>query len=50
MLGGIPDATETVLADTGHMFRFSHPITYPTAIRDFLATRDLTATPVEASA
>lgn len=36
---GIPDATEVVLPDTGHMFRFSHPITYAGAVEDFLATR-----------
>jgi pimeloyl-ACP methyl ester carboxylesterase len=41
MLDGIPDATEVVLDDTGHMFRFSHPATYAGAIRDFLAARDL---------
>lgn len=43
MLDGIDDATEVVLADTGHMFRFSHPVTYATAIRDFLATHGLTS-------
>lgn len=44
MLDGIPDATEVVLPDTGHMFRFSHPVTYATAIRDFLAARGLSDT------
>ncbi len=41
---GIPDATEIVLPDTGHMFRFSHPVTYAAAIRDFLAAHGLSAT------
>lgn len=41
MRDGIPDATEVVLPDTGHMFRFSHPVTYTTAIRDFLNARGL---------
>jgi pimeloyl-ACP methyl ester carboxylesterase len=36
MLGGIPDATEIVLENTGHMLRFSHPITYARAIEDFI--------------
>ncbi|MFF1788072.1 alpha/beta fold hydrolase [Kitasatospora sp. NPDC058243] len=38
MLAGIPDAREVVLPRTGHMFRFSHPVTYATAVNDFLAT------------
>ncbi|MEU8927288.1 alpha/beta hydrolase [Kitasatospora sp. NPDC048545] len=38
MLAGIPDAREVVLPNTGHMFRFSHPATYATAVKDFLAT------------
>jgi pimeloyl-ACP methyl ester carboxylesterase len=38
MLAGIPDAREVVLPRTGHMFRFSHPATYATAVTDFLAT------------
>ncbi|MEY9939018.1 pimeloyl-ACP methyl ester carboxylesterase [Streptacidiphilus sp. MAP5-52] len=37
MLAGIPDAREVVLPRTGHMFRFSHPVTYATAVKDFLA-------------
>lgn len=41
MLDGIPDATEIVLDATGHMFRFSHPVTYAGAIRDFLAAHGL---------
>lgn len=39
MRAGIPDATEVVLARTGHMFRFTHPVTYAAAIRDFLTAR-----------
>lgn len=39
MLAGIPDAQEVVLEDTGHMFRFSHPVTYARAVHDFLETR-----------
>ncbi|WP_241003358.1 alpha/beta hydrolase [Streptomyces sp. CB01881] len=38
MLAGIPDAREVVLPRTGHMFRFSHPVTYAAAVDDFLAT------------
>ncbi|MFD0407915.1 alpha/beta fold hydrolase [Kitasatospora sp. NPDC127116] len=37
MLAGIPDAREVVLARTGHMFRFSHPVTYAAAVENFLA-------------
>ncbi|NUS17319.1 MAG: alpha/beta hydrolase, partial [Streptomyces sp.] len=37
MLAGIPDAREVVLPRTGHMFRFSHPVSYADAVRDFLA-------------
>lgn len=47
---GIPDAREVVLPDTGHMFRFTHPLTYATAIRDFLARHDLTTTAQAVSA
>lgn len=36
MRSGIPDATEVVLDRTGHMFRFTHPETYATAIEAFL--------------
>ncbi|MGO4613770.1 alpha/beta fold hydrolase [Nocardia sp. 2YAB30] len=39
MRDGIPDATEVVLARTGHMFRFSHPGTYSAAVAKFLADR-----------
>lgn len=49
MRDGIPDATETVLERTGHMFRFTHPETYVAAIRDFLTTSSLTPQPVQAS-
>lgn len=43
MREGIPEATEIVLENTGHMFRFSHPVTYATAVCDFLATHELTS-------
>lgn len=36
LVEGIPDATEVVLPNTGHMFRFTHPVTYANAIRSFL--------------
>ena len=36
---GILQATEAVLPDTGHMFRFTHPHTYARAIEKFLAAR-----------
>jgi pimeloyl-ACP methyl ester carboxylesterase len=36
MLEGIPDAMEVVLERTGHMFRFSHPVTYAEAVEKFL--------------
>lgn len=36
MLQGIPDAAEIVLPRTGHMFRFTHPVTYSAAIDGFL--------------
>ncbi len=36
---GIPDATEVILPETGHMFRFSHPRAYATAVRRFLDQR-----------
>jgi len=36
MLAGIRDSREIVLDRTGHMFRFTHPVTYATAIRGFL--------------
>ena len=39
MLDGIPDSTETVLENTGHMFRFSHPETYAEAIEQFLQSK-----------
>jgi pimeloyl-ACP methyl ester carboxylesterase len=37
MREGVADATEVVLPRTGHMFRFTHPVTYATAIEDFLS-------------
>lgn len=42
MLAGIPDAREVVLPRTGHMFRFSHPVTYATAVNDFLVAHATT--------
>lgn len=36
MVNGISDAEEIILPETGHMFRFSHPETYASAIRGFL--------------
>lgn len=39
MLEGIPDASETVLAGTGHMFRFTHPDTYAEAVELFVSSR-----------
>jgi pimeloyl-ACP methyl ester carboxylesterase len=42
MLAGIPDAREVVLPRTGHMFRFSHPVSYAAAVKDFLAAQPTT--------
>ncbi len=42
LVGAIPDATEVVLPDTGHMFRFTHPTAYASAIRAFLDRHHLT--------
>ncbi|MFI6786598.1 alpha/beta fold hydrolase [Nonomuraea sp. NPDC050383] len=39
MRAGIPDAREIVLERTGHMFRFTHPVTYARAVQTFLAER-----------
>lgn len=36
MIEGIRDSREIVLERTGHMLRFSHPLTYAKAIRSFL--------------
>jgi pimeloyl-ACP methyl ester carboxylesterase len=36
---GIPDSVEHVLPRTGHMFRFTHPVTYSQHISDFLEAR-----------
>ena len=35
MLDGIPDVTEIVLENTGHMLRFTNPITYANIIESF---------------
>lgn len=39
MRAGIPGAREIVLEGAGHMFRFSHPVTYARAVETFLAER-----------
>jgi pimeloyl-ACP methyl ester carboxylesterase len=39
MLEGIPDASEVILERTGHMLRYSHPVTYARTIRAFLEER-----------
>jgi pimeloyl-ACP methyl ester carboxylesterase len=39
MLDEIPDAHEVVLQRTGHMLRYSHPVTYAKTVRAFLADR-----------
>lgn len=39
LVEGIPDATEVILPNTGHMFRFTHPVTYAKTIREFLQVR-----------
>ena len=39
LVEGIPDAVEVILPKTGHMFRFTHPVTYANAIRAFLQSR-----------
>lgn len=36
LLAGIPDAREVVLAETGHMFRFTHPARYGRTIVEFI--------------
>jgi pimeloyl-ACP methyl ester carboxylesterase len=36
MLSGIADSREVVLQRTGHMLRYSHPVTYAKTIRKFL--------------
>jgi pimeloyl-ACP methyl ester carboxylesterase len=48
MLTGIPDDREVTLPRTGHMFRFSHPVSYATAVEDFLATVPTTRQAVRA--
>jgi len=37
LVGGIPNAVEVVIPNTGHMFRFTHPVTFANVIRKFLA-------------
>jgi len=39
LLDGIPDAQEVVVPRSGHMFRFSHPVTYANAVERFLRER-----------
>ncbi len=39
LVKGIPDATEVILPNTGHMFRFTHPVTYAETVLEFLETR-----------
>ena len=41
MLAGITDAEEVVIPRTGHMFRFSHPVSYAAQVPAFLDRRDL---------
>lgn len=36
LVDGLPDARETVLPETGHMFRFTHPARYSGAVEAFL--------------
>jgi pimeloyl-ACP methyl ester carboxylesterase len=36
LLNGIPNSQEVVLARTGHMVRYTHPITYGSAVYNFL--------------
>jgi len=37
MQDGIPRSTHRVLPETGHLFRFTHPVTYGRAVRGFLS-------------
>jgi hypothetical protein len=39
MLERIPDAREVVVERTGHMLRYSHPVTYGAPVRAFLEDR-----------
>ena len=39
LVEGIQDAVEMILPNTGHMFRFTHPVTYANAIQAFLRIR-----------
>jgi pimeloyl-ACP methyl ester carboxylesterase len=36
MLEAIPNVRETILPRTGHMFRFSHPVTYAQVVENFI--------------
>jgi len=36
MLQGIPDSGKVVVERTGHMLRYSHPVTYSKTVRAFL--------------
>lgn len=45
MRRGIADAVEHVLPRTGHMFRFTHPVTYSAHIEQFIEHRVLTVQP-----
>ncbi|NMO03255.1 alpha/beta hydrolase [Gordonia sp. TBRC 11910] len=40
---GLPSASEVILNNTGHMFRFTHPDLYGRTILNFLATLDTTS-------
>lgn len=39
LVEGIPGAVEVIISNTGHMFRFTHPVTYANVIREFLESR-----------
>ncbi|MBO3459174.1 alpha/beta hydrolase [Aetokthonos hydrillicola Thurmond2011] len=39
LVKGIPEAVEVVIPNTGHMFRFTHPVTYANVIKEFLESR-----------
>ena len=41
---GIRDFVEHVIAESGHMFRFTHPVTYSRHIAEFLQSRVPTTT------
>jgi pimeloyl-ACP methyl ester carboxylesterase len=46
---GIPNARETVLPSTGHMFRFTHPTLYSQTILEFLRGLDRAPLPADHS-